>query len=200
MAMNINTLNLCYITKYITSRRDTPLAVLLCIVFAKLFLYVYFQFFKFETCNTALFKSIFFLYVKEGDSLQTALVKSSKAVIGQYPEYDDLAMPVFNYAVTDKVKDMLKDGVLSLENTKSSTQRMMEILQMMVIFILESMFLYSGRFCLYLKGYVPEILDFSINSQMFQQRDHTGHTEGLQFEWERQNSPFRSTCFPHLTF
>ncbi|KAL5014229.1 hypothetical protein ScPMuIL_008499 [Solemya velum] len=67
--------------------------------------------------------------LQEGDILQLALVESSKAVIGQYPEYADLSLPVFNYAVTDKVKEMLKDGVMSMENTKSSTHRMMEVLQ-----------------------------------------------------------------------
>ena len=55
-----------------------------------------------------------------------------KAVCEMYPEFQEIAQPVFSYASSDSVQKILKDGVLSLETAKLSNAKMMEFMAIMV--------------------------------------------------------------------
>ena len=55
-----------------------------------------------------------------------------KAVCDLYPEFQEIAQPVFAYASSDSVQKILKDGVLSLETAKYSNAKMMEFMTIMV--------------------------------------------------------------------
>ena len=55
-----------------------------------------------------------------------------KAVCDLYPEFQEIAQPVFAYAMSDSIQKTLKEGVLSLETSKPSNYKMMEFLAIMV--------------------------------------------------------------------
>ena len=56
-----------------------------------------------------------------------------KAVCEMYPEFQEIAQPVFAYALSDSIQKILKDGALSLETAGYSNCKMMEFMAIMVI-------------------------------------------------------------------
>ena len=69
---------------------------------------------------------------QEAAPIQTCLIKGMKAICDMYPEFQEIAQPVFSFAMSESTEKTLKDGVLSLETAKSSSYRMMQFMAVMV--------------------------------------------------------------------
>jgi hypothetical protein len=59
-------------------------------------------------------------------------VSSLEKLCSLYPEYQEMAAPIYKFALQDSVDKMLNTGVLSTESNKDNTRKMMDLMAMMV--------------------------------------------------------------------
>ena len=75
------------------------------------------------------------VYLQKDSDTSKPFESSLKRVCEIYPEYQELAGPMFTLVMGDSVDNMLSDGILSMEKSTEKATKIMELCEIMVIIL-----------------------------------------------------------------